>query len=227
MISDVEESIGREMIVEEVDTLVVGAGQAGIALSEHLSNNKIPHVILEKNRIAESWRSGRWDSLVANGPAWHDRFPNLEFSDTCPDGFPPKEEVADYLNQYADMINAPVKTKVEVFSAERISRNAHYLIKTSIGAFKARNVVSATGAFQYPSIPPIVPQIDTLTQLHSFHYRNPEQLPEGGVLVVGSGSSGAQIAEELNLAGRNVYLSIGPHERPPRAYRGRDFVWWT
>lgn len=214
------------MSIEKVDTLVVGAGQAGIALSEHLSNNGVPHLVLEKNRVAEAWRSGRWDSLVANGPAWHDRFPNLEFNDTDPDAFPGKERVADYLNDYAKMIKAPIRTGVEVTKAERNEGRSGFTVETSEGLIEANNIVAATGAFQHPVIPPVVPKDAPVEQIHSFYYRNPEQLPEGAVLVVGAGSSGAQIADELNRAGRKTYLSVGPHDRPPRMYRGRDFVWW-
>lgn len=214
------------MPVEEIDTLVVGGGQAGIALSEHLGKRGVPHLVLEKNRIAEAWRSGRWDSLVANGPAWHDRFPNLEFGAFDPDGFPGKEQVADYLVNYAKMVEAPIRTGVEVLKAERIEGRGCFRVETSQGVIEARRIVAATGAFQHPVIPPLVPEEAGLMQLHSFRYRNPDQLPKGAVLVVGAGSSGTQIADELNRAGRRTYLSVGPHERPPRAYRGRDFVWW-
>ena len=214
------------MAVEEIDTLVVGAGQAGIAMSEHLRNNGIPHLILERERIAERWRTGRWDSLVANGPAWHDRFPNLEFKGMDPDTFPDKERVADYFVEYAKMINAPIRCGVEVLSATRLPGQAGFSIETSEGTIKAQNIVAATGAFQHPVIPHLVPNDTPLKQIHSFHYRNPNALPDGAVLVVGAGSSGAQIADELLRAGRKVYLSVGPHDRPPRAYRGRDFVWW-
>ena len=214
------------MSVEKIDTLVVGGGQAGIAMSEHLSNNGVPHLVLEKNRVAEAWRSGRWDNLVANGPAWHDRFPNLEFTGVDPDAFPTKERVADYLNEYAEMIKAPIRTGVEVKSAERLEGQGGFRVETSEGVIEAKNIVAATGAFQHPVIPPVVPAESGVEQIHSFFYRNPDQLSEGAVLVVGAGSSGAQIADELNRAGRKVYLSVGPHDRPPRAYRGRDFVWW-
>ena len=214
------------MSVEKIDTLVVGAGQAGIALSEHLTSNNVPHLVLEKNRVAEAWRSGRWDSLVANGPAWHDRFPNLEFDDCDPDEFAPKERVADYLTEYAKKFNAPIRTGVEVTKAERLPGPQGFRVETSDGVVEAKRIVAATGAFQHPVIPPVVPESAGVEQLHSFYYRNPNQLPEGTVLVVGAGSSGAQIADELNRAGRKVYLSVGPHDRPPRAYRDRDFVWW-
>lgn len=214
------------MSVEKIDTLVVGAGQAGIALCEHLGAQGVPHVVVEKNRIAEAWRTSRWDALVTNGPVWHDRFPNLEFSGHAPDEFVPKDRVADYIEEYATMVNAPVRTSVEVIKAERLPDRAGFRVETSDGLIEATRIVAATGAFQHPVIPPIIPQDVDVVQMHSAGYRNPEQLAQGAVLVVGAGSSGAQIADELNRAGRKVFLSVGPHDRPPRRYRGRDFVWW-
>jgi putative flavoprotein involved in K+ transport len=214
------------MPVETIDTLVVGAGQAGIALSEHLGNSGVPHLILEKNRVAEAWRSARWDALVTNGPVWHDRFPSLEFKGDDPDAFVTKDRVADYLEEYAQMVHAPVRTGVEVLKAERLPDQAGFRVETSDGEIHAKRIVAATGAFQHPVIPPIVPETAKVEQIHSYHYKNPAQLAEGAVLVVGAGSSGAQIADELNRAGRKVFLSVGPHDRPPRRYRGRDFVWW-
>jgi putative flavoprotein involved in K+ transport len=213
------------MTNEAVETLVVGAGQAGIAVSEHLSSHGVPHLVLERDRIAERWRSARWDSLVANGPAWHDRFPGLTF-DGDPDAFVPKEEVADYFVDYAARIEAPIRCGVEVLSVTRHTGRQGFRVQTSDGDLDAMSVVSATGPFQRPVIPPLVPDDAGVQQLHSTAYRNPTQLPDGAVLVVGAGSSGAQIAEELLLSGRQVYLSVGPHDRPPRRYRGLDFVWW-
>lgn len=214
------------MAVEKIDTLVVGGGQAGLAMSEHLSALNVPHLVLERDRIAERWRTGRWDSLVTNGPAWHDRFPGLKFDDVDPDAFPGKERVADYFETYAERIKAPVRTGVEVESVERNVGRLGFTIQTSAGVIVADRVVAATGPFQVPAIPPIAPKDGNLTQIHSSDYRNPERLPDGGVLVVGAGSSGVQIADELQRAGRKVYLSVGPHHRPPRSYRNRDFVWW-
>ena len=211
---------------ESVDTLVVGGGQAGIAMSEHLSASSIPHVVLERHRIAERWRSERWDSLVANGPAWHDCFPSMAFPDTSPDGFAPKTQVVDYLVAYADKIKAPLRTGVEVKEVVPNPNGAGFQATTSHGVIEANNVVAATGPFQRPIKPLTVPESVGIHQLHSTEYRNPTALPDGAVLVVGAGSSGAQIANELMLNGRNVYLSIGPHDRPPRRYRGRDYVWW-
>ncbi|MDH3688180.1 MAG: NAD(P)/FAD-dependent oxidoreductase [Gammaproteobacteria bacterium] len=214
------------MSIEKVDTLVVGAGQAGVAMSEHLSNCGVPHQVLERHRIAERWRSERWDSLVANGPAWHDRFPGVEFSDLDPDAFAPKERIADYFVAYAEKIGAPIRCGVEVKNVERNVGRAGFRVETSEGVIEAKSVVAATGPFQRPVIPSVVPEDAGLMQMHSSAYQNPKQLPEGAVLVVGAGSSGVQIADELLRAGKRVYLSVGPHDRPPRSYRGRDFVWW-
>ena len=210
-------------MTETTHTLVIGGGQAGIATSAHLQKQGVPHLVLERDRIAERWRSWRWDSLVANGPAWHDRFPEAEFQDLDPDAFAPKEAVADYFETFARSRALPVRTGVEVTRLER--QGDGFLVTTREGPIAARNVVVATGPFQTPVIPTVITD-PAITQLHSNSYRNPDQLPQGAVLVVGAGSSGAQIAEELARAGRRVFLSIGPHDRPPRRYRGKDFVWW-
>lgn len=214
------------MPVENMGTLVIGAGQAGIAMSEHLSAHGVPHLVVERNRIAESWRTARWDSLVANGPAWHDRFPNMTFADVDPDAFAPKEKVADYFVAYARQIEAPIRCGVAVQALHKMADGSGFRAQTAAGDIEAKNVVLATGAFQHPVIPQVVPAEAGLMQVHSHGYRNPQQLPEGAVLVVGAGSSGVQIADELQRAGRKVYLSVGPHNKPPRRYRGKDFVWW-
>ncbi len=214
------------MSSQETEVLVVGGGQAGIAMSEHLSNAGVPHLVLERDRIAERWRTARWDSLVANGPAWHDRFPGMEFFDLDCGGFAHKDQVADYFEAYAEKIAAPVRCGVEVRSVVKNVGRPGFRTETSEGTVESRFVVAATGPFQRPVIPPIVPAGAVELQMHSNAYRNPAQLPDGGVLVVGAGSSGVQIADELRRSGRDVYLSVGPHDRPPRSYRGRDFCWW-
>lgn len=214
------------MSVERVDTLVIGAGQAGVAMSEHLGQAGVPHLVLERHRIAERWRSWRWDSLVANGPAWHDRFPGMTFRGIDPDAFAGKESVADYFVDYAAKIGAPIRCGVAVTAVAALSGKPGFHIETSSGAMEAERVVVATGPFQRPIIPPLVPETPGLQQIHSTGYRNPAQLPEGAVLVVGAGSSGTQIADELLRSGRRVFISVGPHGRPPRAYRGRDYCWW-
>ncbi len=214
------------MGLKNVGTLIVGGGQAGIAMSEHLSNNGEKHIILERNRIAERWRTERWDSLVANGPAWHDRFPSMKFSDVDADSFASKESVTNYFEEYAKMIKAPIRCGVDVMSVEKKDGSSNFHVVTSNGEFEAENIVAATGPFQKPIMPPIVSSEEAVLQLHSNDYVNPAQLPDGNVLVVGAGSSGSQIADELLRSGREVYLSVGPHQRPPRSYRGRDFCWW-
>ena len=206
------------MSVEEIDTLVIGAGQAGVAMSEHLSAAGIAHIVLERDRIAERWRTSRWDSLVANGPAWHDRFPGLEFPG-APDAFVTKEQVARYFETYAKKIGAPIRCGVEVKDVRRKAGDAGFEVTTSQGVIMAKRIVAATGPFQKPIIPPIVPDGAGVVQMHSTDYRNPAQLPDGAVLIVGAGSSGVQIADELLRAGKKVLLSVGPHDRPPARHR--------
>ncbi|MFO1151856.1 MAG: NAD(P)/FAD-dependent oxidoreductase [Alsobacter sp.] len=213
------------MSAETVEILVIGAGQAGLAASEHLRAHGLSHLIVERARIAERWRSERWDSLVANGPAWHDRFPTLTFDDIDPDAFAPRDRIVRYFETFAAQVEAPVRCGVEVTALKR-RPDGGFVAQTSAGVIEASRVVVATGPFQRPVIPDVVPAAAGVLQLHSSAYRNPAQLPKGGVLVVGAGASGSQIADELQRAGRRVYLSVGPHDRPPRRYRGRDFVWW-
>jgi len=201
----------------DTEVVVVGGGQAGIAMSEHLGERGIAHLVLERDRIAERWRTERWDSLVANGPAWHDRFPGMEFPDLDPDGFATKDQVADYFVAYAEKIAAPIRCGVNVERVRKRTGRPGFHVETSEGGIDARYVVVATGPFQKPAIPPIVPREADVVQIHSSGYRNPDQLP---------GSSGVQIADELRRSGREVYLSVGPHNRPPRRYRERDFCWW-
>ncbi len=214
------------MSKETINTLIIGGGQAGLAMSEHLSKQGVPHLIVERSRIAERWRSERWDTLVANGPAWHDRFPGMTFPNLDPDSFAPRDQVVAYFEAYAEQIAAPIRCGVEVKSLRQSSDGTRFVAETSDGDIEAMNVVAATGPFQRPILPTVVPEKAGLMQIHSSAYRNPAQMPDGAVLVIGAGSSGAQIADELLRSGRKVYLSIGPHDRPPRRYRGRDFVWW-
>lgn len=229
------------------EVLVIGAGQSGIATSEHLTTAGIDHLVLERDRIAEKWRTGRWDSLSANGPAWHDRFPGLAFDAPTASGAAPcdgesfvhHDRVAQYFEDYAALHNAPVQTGVEVVELVKNPGAPGYLATVrptgstdpaEQQTIAATYVVSATGPFQTPVIPPVIPaavaEEKGITQIHSADYDNPEQLAEGGVLVIGAGSSGLQIAVELNRAGRDVTLAVGAHDRPPRRYRGRDNVWW-
>jgi putative flavoprotein involved in K+ transport len=212
--------------IEKIETLIVGGGQAGLAMSEQLSKHRLPHLVVERHRIAERWRSERWDGLHANGPAWHDRLPGFPIPGVEPDGFASRDQMVAYFEAYAERIGAPVRCGVAVTALSRLESGDGFRAETSHGVIEATNVVAATGPFQRPLIPPMVPPEAGFMQIHSAAYRNPAQLPPGGVLVVGAGSSGTQIADELRRAGRDVYLCVGRHERPPRRYRGQDFAYW-
>lgn len=211
--------------MEQVETLVIGAGQAGLAMSEQLSRHNRPHLLVERHRIAERWRSERWDGLHLQQPFWSLNVLGGAPDTADPDAFPTRNDIVDYLAAYAQDIAAPVRCGVAVHALRRAGHDG-FLAETPDGPIRARNVVVATGPFQRPAIPALIPHDTDLLQIHASAYRNPAQLPDGAVLVVGSGASGAQIAEELLRAGRRVYLSIGRHARPPRRYRGQDFVWW-
>lgn len=213
------------MSITRKEVVVIGAGQAGIATSEHLAAKGLDHVVLERDQIASRWRKERWDSLVANGPAWHDRFPNMRFTGDQ-ERFAKKEEVADYFVNYVEKFDLPVREGVEVKRVTRKTSDHGFTVETSDGDYETEFIVAATGAFQVPVIPAVVPEEDGIFQMHSSSYHRPSEVPDGGVLVVGAGSSGVQIADELNDAGRTVYLAVGPHDRPPRSYRGRDYCWW-
>ncbi len=214
------------MPTEKVETLIVGGGQAGLMMSAQLRARGRPHLILERARIAERWRTERWDALHANGPAWHDRFPDLLIQGVDPDGFATKDQMADYFSAFATHIAAPIRCGVAVTALHRAPDGMGFHAETSAGPIEATNVVAATGPFQRGIIPAIVPPTPSIAQIHSTAYRNPDQLAPGAVLVVGAGSSGTQIAEELRRAGRDVYLCVGQHDRPPRHYRGKDFCFW-
>src|SRR5690606_28360793 len=168
----------------------------------------------------------RWDSLRANGPAWHDRLPSRKIESVPQDVFTPKDKLVEYLVEHAEKNNAPIRTGVTVISAKKLHNKQGYHVVTSDGEYEAINVVAATGAFQTPVYPKMIPEDAPVMQIHSVNYRNPDQLPEGAVLVVGAGASGGQIAEELVAAGRKVYHAIGRHIRPPRFYRDREGAYW-
>jgi putative flavoprotein involved in K+ transport len=212
-------------VPERVETVVIGAGQAGLSASYHLTQRGRPHVVLERGQVAETWRSQRWDSFVLNTPNWSQQLPGFEYRGPDPDGFAPLSEVIGYLEDYARAIAAPVRSGVEVARVRR--SNGGFLVETTAGAFDVENVVVAAGAYQRPTPGPLAERIPTdVFQLHTSEYRRPEQLPAGGVLVVGSGQSGCQIAEELLAAGRDTYLSVGRCPWLPRRYRGRELVHW-
>ena len=214
-------------MVEHCETVVVGGGQAGLALSYHLRRLGSEHVILERARVAERWRSERWDSLAFQFPSWSIRLPGHAYETDDPEGFAPRDEIVRFLERYHELVKAPVRTGVNVRAVSVKPGSSRLLVETDDGSLEAANVVVATGPYQEPALPP--PSADMpshLVQVHSSRYRNPAALPPGAVLVVGSGASGCQIAEDLAAAGRRVYLSVGRHSRMPRRYRGHDIFWW-
>jgi putative flavoprotein involved in K+ transport len=212
--------------VERVETLVIGGGQAGLAMSHMLSKRGLEHLVLERHRIAERWRGERWDGLRFQFPNWSVSLPDFPFRHADPDGFATPGEIADFIAAYAAFIGAPVRCGVNVSALRHLDGASGFIAETSDGAIEAGNVVVATGPYQRPRDPPHLRGDDGLLQLDASRYKNPAQLAPGAVLVVGSGASGAQIAEELLRAGRRVYLSVGQHRRMPRRYRGRDLIWW-
>ncbi len=214
------------MSVEHVETLIVGGGQAGLVMSYRLKQRGLKHLVLERQRIAERWRSERWDGLRFQFPNWSVRLPDFPFPHTDPDGFAASGDILDYITAYAAFVAPPIRCGVAVTALRRRDGKPGFVAETSGGPIEADNVVVATGPYQRPVIPQLSRNDIDLFQVHASRYANPGQLPAGAVLVVGSGASGAQIAEELLRAGRRVYLSVGRHTRLPRRYRGRDLVWW-
>jgi putative flavoprotein involved in K+ transport len=213
------------MPVEQVETLIVGGGQAGLTMSHRLKQRGCAHLVLERHRIAERWRSERWDGLRFQFPNWSVRLPDFSFAHGDPEGFATSAEILDYISAYAEFVAPPIRCGVEV-TRLRSRSGGGFVAETSIGAIDADNVVVASGPYQRPLIPAGLRDRIEVFQVHASRYANPEQLPSGAVLVIGSGASGAQIAEELLRAGRRVYLSVGRHSRLPRRYRGRDLIWW-
>jgi putative flavoprotein involved in K+ transport len=214
-------------MTEQIDTVVIGGGQAGLSISYYLTQQDREHVVLEKNRIGETWRSRRWDSFTLVTPNWQLQLPGFPYNGDNPDGYLPKEEIVRYLEDYAAIFDPPVRLGVEARSVESNSKGDGYRIETSAGVLEASNVVVATGTFQMPSIPNFSQKImSRVVQIHSSRYQNADALPPGAVLVVGSGQSGCQIAEELNQSGRKVYLCTSEVGRAPRRYRGKDFIKW-
>ena len=213
------------MPVERVETLVIGGGQAGLAMSYQLKRRGLAHLVLERHRIAERWRSERWDGLKFQFPNWSVRLPDFPLAHTDPDGFAATGDIVKFIDAYAAFVAPPIRCGVAVTGLRRRDGATGFVAETSDGPIEAANVVIATGPYQRAVIPDLL-RDESVFQVHASRYQNPGRLPPGAVLVVGSGASGAQIAEELIGAGRRVYLSIGRHTRLPRRYRGRDLIWW-
>jgi putative flavoprotein involved in K+ transport len=214
------------MPVEQIETLVIGGGQAGLTMSHRLKQRGLSHLVLERHRIAERWRSERWDGLKFQFPNWSVRLPDFAFPHADPDAFATTGEIVDFIDAYAAFVAPPIRCGVAVTRLRRRDGEPGFVADTSAGTIEATNVVVATGPYQRPLIPDVLRDATRIFQVHASRYRNPQQLPAGAVLVVGSGASGAQIAEELGRAGRRVFLSVGRHTRLPRRYRGRDLIWW-
>jgi putative flavoprotein involved in K+ transport len=214
--------------IEERNTVIVGGGPAGLAMSHLLSQYGIDHVVLEKERrIGETWRR-RWDSFTLVTPNWQLQLPGYPYGGDDPDGFLTRDQVVAYLESYAAHIAPPLRFGVTVTGLSKADDNTGYYLRTNHRTYEATNVVVAAGAFQYPNIPPCSEYVSKdIRQIPSSSYRNPESLPDGNVLVVGSGQTGCQIAQELNESGRRVYLSTSSVRRLPRRYRGKDSMWWA
>lgn len=214
------------MTTERIETVVIGGGQAGLTMSHSLTQRGMTHVVLERHRIAERWRSERWDSLRFQFPNWAMRLPDFSYAGDDPDSYAHRDEVVRFIESYADFIRAPVRTGVNVRTLRRKLGSDRFLLDTGTATIEADNVVVATGPYQKPVIPAAAEGLAGTFQIAASAYRNPGQLPPGAVLVVGAGASGCQIAEDLMQAGRTVFLSVGPHRRVPRRYRGKDIIWW-
>jgi len=212
------------MPVEKIETLVIGGGQAGLTMSHRLKERGLPHLVLERHRIAERWRSERWDGLMFQFPNWSVRLPDFPFPHSDPDAYSDTKTIIRYIEAYAEFVAPPIRCGVAV---KRLAQRegGGFIAGTTDGTIAADNVVVATGPYQRNLVPDLL-RDHPVFQVHASDYKNPEQLPPGAVLVAGGGASGAQISEELQRAGRRVYLSVGRHRRLPRRYRGRDLIWW-
>jgi putative flavoprotein involved in K+ transport len=215
---------------EKIETVIVGGGQAGLAVSYCLAQQGRDHVVLEQTgACGDAWRHHRWDSFTLNTPNWQTRLPGDAYQGDAPDAFMARAEIVTYLDAYAQRFQLPVRNQTRIIEIERYSRGENFIVRDSRGkSVCARNVVIATGLYQRPNIPSFSSDLPPeVSQIHSDAYRNPEALPSGATLVVGSAQSGAQIAEELYQSGRRVYLCVGRAGRVPRRYRGKDSNWWS
>jgi putative flavoprotein involved in K+ transport len=211
--------------MKRTDTLIIGGGQAGLAMSRCLTHRGIDHVVLERGGVGERWRSERWDSLRLLTPRWQSRLPGWRYQGPDPDGFMTRREVIDTLDSYARSFSAPVETGVEVTGVEK--NGGRYRVGTAEGEWSVSSVVIATGNCDRPAVPRFTGALSRdIVQVVPGAYRNPSSLPAGGVLVVGASATGIQLSDEIRRSGRSVTLAVGRHTRLPRRYRGRDIQWW-
>jgi putative flavoprotein involved in K+ transport len=211
--------------VKRTDVVIIGGGQAGLAMSRCLSDRGIEHVILERGRVGERWRSERWDSLQLLTPNWQSRLPGFQYSGPDPDGYMTMAELVAYLERYASVIGAPVQAPTIVLGVRQ--SDGEFVVDTTRARWRARSVVVATGYSDVPHVPRMGTALPRdIFQIVPSRYRNPNDLPSGGVLVVGASATGIQLADEIHASGRPVTIAVGRHTRLPRMYRGRDILWW-
>ena len=208
-----------------IPTVVIGAGHAGLAVSHLLSERGLDHVVLERGEVANTWRNERWDSLRLLTPNWQTTLPGYEYGGHDPDGFMTMPEVVEFIDGYATKVAAPVETQVHVSSVRR--DDDAYLVAANDRTWQTKSVVLATGGFNLAKVPTVANDLPVdVMSMTALDYKRADQLPQGGVLVVGASATGIQIAEEIHRSGRPVTLSVGEHVRLPRTYRGRDIQWW-
>jgi putative flavoprotein involved in K+ transport len=206
-------------------TIIIGAGHAGLAMSRCLADRSIDHVVLERGQVANSWKTERWDSLRLLTPNWQSRLPGYQYDGDDPNGFRTMPETIAFIERYAEVISAPVRTETAVTSVRSVDGGYH--VATTQGDWQSQTVVLAAGACNIPNVPALSDLVPpSITMLTPMQYRNPDQLEQGGVLVVGASATGTQIAAEVHRSGRPVTVAVGEHIRVPRSYRGRDIKWW-
>jgi putative flavoprotein involved in K+ transport len=211
--------------MRRTDVVIVGGGQAGLAMSRCLSDQRIDHVVLERGQVAERWRRERWDSLRLLTPNWMTRLPGFQYDGADPDGFMTASQLIGFLEKYASSFPVPVETDTFVETIEGFAES--FLVTTTRGMWQAGNIVLATGYSDIPAVPAMASRLDgAVHQVVPREYRNPAALPDNGVVVVGASATGIQLADEIHASGRQVVLSTGQHLRVPRRYRGRDIMWW-
>lgn len=216
----------RETTRLHYETIIVGGGQAGLSVSYNLQKHGVDHMIFEKHRVGYSWRNDRWDTFCLVTPNWQCRLPDFPYQGNDPKGFMLKDEIVEYIEAFRRKVNPPIMEGVTV---TRVCRGEHgkLNVSTTVGEFTADHLVVATGGYDIPIVPEYAHSLPSrIKQVHSVNYRNPDQLPEGEVLVVGTGQSGVQLMEDLHLAGRKVHLAVGNAPRSPRMYRGRETTEW-
>lgn len=217
----------EKLQMKHYSVAIVGGGQSGLSISYFLKERGFDHIIFEKNRIGHSWRAKRWDSFCLVTPNWQCKLPGYHYPGDDPHGFMRKDEVVKYIEDYAASFNPAIKEGVEVTRVRKNDAQDIFELTTSSGDYTSDQVVIASGCYHIPKVPKLAERLpEHIVQLHASEYKNPQSLPDKSILVVGTGQSGCQIAEDLHLAGKQVHLSVGGAPRSPRRYRGKDVVDW-